>query len=891
MLTRLLVITLLVVGVWGARAQDTADLERMVRDGMAEALDARLAGGRTPDEQRLIALAYANKARRATDSFQRTRAWEQADERFARWVGELERRARAGVLADRVRLAAGRVEYAGTILSGRIALELDEYEISLGRRGDRKLLAAQLNKAREQYERAGSDAPVPGQLSRGEEEDLLAAGLYDTLRVTRLDLTLNGGWASYYLGVLIAGDERSANYLSQAERAFQELVNSGQAGTMQALCQLGLAMAQRELGRADEALRNFAAALDAAPDPVTEARVRYELARAQIKAGKFDEARATLRPLVYKDPQGLSAAEQPARFYVNLAHLWSAYSYLLEADAIQRAATDSVSQKPAYQKALRCRETGLANLNRLARQGGPWPALVQLYVARTINLKRPLTELSTMELIFSASTQLDSRDFDDAARRLNAALARDDLEPEARGEALFELGRCEYERGDERAAATAFDRLATEQRAHTRASQAVTLAYQLWGRRAERTQQAEDYLRLAATLRNLIENYADHPERARAAWLLPVTLQLAGRYAEAAEQFAKVPAGDAHWEEAQYRHGVCLQQALEALRAELAPAAYRPRAQDVANGLLAYAAAALARGRQPGGDAVLGWSAQARLLAAELLLDPAVGGYEQALKVVEGFETQYPDSDLTGRALAVRMRALCARREFRAAAQIVSRFLEAAPAEHVGGTLAVLAHGMQTEVERLLEAGERAAAQGLAADSVAAFEELQKWVEADAGRAAYLDAVQSGRARMLYLAGRYDDAEQLVDQLLQRHPRSGNFQQLRALVLTARLPDDANADALQRVQAAWALLLADPTIRRAAPERYWEARYHWLGIAQRLGQSAAVEQAIFEEWVWGHDLGGSPWKERLERLYAQARTAQDKPPMTPAEAAAATDKP
>lgn len=856
-----------------------ADVERMVREGLTEALESRLAGGRTPEELHLLAQAYANRARQARESEDRQRAFEQAAAKHAKRVEALERKAAGGALADVVRLAAARVEYAGMILSGQAAAELDEFEITAGQRGDRARLAAWLATARGQYERAAAAlAPLLEDL-RAYEEDLLAAGLYDTVVQARLDATLNLGWALYYLARLESGDDAARRHLlATAERRFQDLIDSGQSGQMRYVCHLALAMAQREQGRIDEAERNFRFALGEDVDRTVEAQARYELARAQIAAGKYDEARTTLRPLVEKDPRSLAPDDRPARFYINLAHIWDAYSHLLEAEAVRHQARDSTARTAILQKAQRSRELGLTKMKRLAQFGGPWPALVQLYVAASVDLKTPPAELSPIELLYTAGTLMDARRHEEALARLQEAAGRPDLDDALAGDVLFELGRCQYQLENVRAAAEAFQRLAAEHRSHPKAPQAATFAYQLWGKLAERSRRPEDYLQLAATLRNLVESFADHPGRRDALWLLPVALQLAGRHAEAAEHFAKVPAESPNWEEAQFRRALCGRQACEAARATLAPPQYAARAQEAAAGLLRYADEARDRAATaPNAAAVLEWAAQARVAAAELLAGPGVEQHRAALAALDGFEARHPDSGLLGRVLAVRIRAYRGLREFEQASAILARFLQEAPPAQVGATLAGLAKGMQEEVERLQADGQGEAARQLAADSVETFAELEKWVRADPGRAQNLDYVLYGRAQMHYFAGQYDEALQRVADLLARSPRNGNYQHLQALVLSARLAVDAPAAELERAREAWGALLTDPGIRARAPERYWEARCAWLALALRLGQAADVEAAITQERVWYPDLGGAPWKERLEALLAEARAAQGKP--------------
>jgi hypothetical protein len=65
-------------------------------------------------------------------------------------------------------------------------------------------------------------------------------------------------------------------------------------------------------------------------------------------------------------------------------------------------------------------------------------------------------------------------------------------------------------------------------------------------------------------------------------------------------------------------------------------------------------------------------------------------------------------------------------------------------------------------------------------------------------------------------------------------------------------------------------MLRDPALRSAAPERYWEARYHYLELMLRGGEAAAVENAIRQERVWYPELGGRGWEAKLNALYERA---------------------
>jgi len=856
------------------------DIASLIRNGLAETLEAKLHGGRTPDEARWLAQAYANQGRRAAAAQERQRAFDQARRKYQAWIQALEKAAKPGDRPGAVRLAAARTEYGNMLLSGPAASGINEYEITAGQRGDPQAIGHDLSAAREQYQKAIDElATLWDDLSTYEEE-LLAAGLYETLLQARLDATLNLGWSLYYLAVLERQDPgRRAELLAAAQRRFQELLDSGRAAGMQPHCRLGLAMTQRERGQLPEAEKTLASLLEESGDRLLTAQARYELARCQIQAEKFDEARASLRPLADKDPENLAPEDRPARFYVNLAQLWEANCYLMEANELCRQARNSVSRTALLQKAQRARQTGLAKFRRLARRGGPWPALAQIFIAQSVDSQTPFKELSVTELLYTASALMDSRQYQEALQRLQEADSRPEPDRDLAGQVLFELARCQYLLNDERAAAQNFTRLATQYRDHAQAPQAASLACQLWSKLAETSQRTEDYLQLAHTLRNLIENFADHPQREEAVWLLPVALQRAGRFLEAADEFGKVPDSSIHAEEARYRRVLCARQALESARQSLEPDEYRRRAVAAAEALVQYADQAdsqpkvAAAGQERGS-----WSAEARIAAAELLASPGVADYQQALAVLDSFETRYPALTAPGsgqeqyaRVLAARIRAHHGLRQFDQAADILAQFLKNAPSDQAGATLVALAKGMLEEAERLAGEGQVQAARQLALNSLDTFEKLETWTRTDPRRAAAAaEAVLGARARMLYLAGQYDQAQQMVTDLLQKAPKDGNLQHLRALVLTARLTDSPSAEDLKAAQDAWGLLLSDPAIRQRAPERYWEARYNWLALALRAGKAAEVHTAIVQERIWRPDMGGPAWRPKFEELLQAA---------------------
>ncbi|MEW6252301.1 MAG: hypothetical protein AB1716_16805, partial [Planctomycetota bacterium] len=74
-----------------ARPEIPPEIEKMIQDGLSEALDARLRGGANPTEKHWLARAFATRARRARQADERRKAYVQAAERYRKWVESLER--------------------------------------------------------------------------------------------------------------------------------------------------------------------------------------------------------------------------------------------------------------------------------------------------------------------------------------------------------------------------------------------------------------------------------------------------------------------------------------------------------------------------------------------------------------------------------------------------------------------------------------------------------------------------------------------------------------------------------------------------------------------------------------------------------------------------------
>jgi len=874
------------------------DVEALVRRGDVVVLEARFGAAPTLEQLRALALAHANRARGLADGDARQREFAAAEQRFAAWIDAVQKQSDKERAQVAVELAEARLAYATIVATQWAAADLDQLDLTGGRRFDRQRLAGLLHKARQQCDQAHELLrPLREELERGgtrAEDQFLTLGVYDALARLRREAAYRLGWVSLYQAIVADGDAgQRAAALGAAERSFRELLDTALAGEAAARSAQGLGMALRELGRFDEAARQFERALQASGSAALAAQVRYEWARSDLAAGKFEDARLRLRPLLERPPDA-KADEPVAVFYANLARLLEANSFLVEAGALHRVVRGGGDDVLA-QRAAKLHETGLVKFNELAIRDGAWPALVQLYVDDVIDPHAAAGALTPLELLFTARRLAAEAQYDEALRRLSAAGSRPSVAPELAAEILFQTGLCHDQRGAKREAAAAFERIAREHRRSVRAPVAAGYACQLLAAVAEESVQTADYQRLIELLTFTHQTWPQHERRAELQWWLPVALQAVGRYSEAAEQFRRVPQESAHADEGRYRAVLCERMALEVDRSRLTSDELRARAERCIAALQNYAQAATSRA-EAAGDARTGqWAAAALVHAAELCLSPGVERYADALALLDEVDRRGADDASAARALAARITAYRGLGRFDEAARVVEGYLTARPtgagsppSEQAVDVLATLADSMRREVEQLEADGQTQEARRLAAAAVPVFERLHTQLAGTAaGRsdAARLRAVRLGLARMQRLTGQYEAARALLAELLKDDPRDGVARRLYAQTLTASLPEGPSREQVVAAKEAWAAILGDMTLRESAPDRYWEARYHFLSLLLREGQAAQVEAAIRQEGVWYPELGGPAWHERLEGLRRQAAAAAGSPPPSTTKAA------
>jgi tetratricopeptide (TPR) repeat protein len=860
----------------GAQDQESgADVTRMVDAGMVEALQARFGAQPATDQLRLLAIAHANKAALQTADAACDADFRAARRRYEAWITAIGRDAQLDPTKREVDAAGARIALSAMILMRWAAPDLDRNEITNGAFDSADRLESLLRDAGALLDQAlAALDPLAEAIAAGDpdtEERFLALGIYDAVRRLRFEGRFHLGHCRLYLASLPQSPAKERlNALRDAERLFQSVINAGTSGDAAARAQLGLAVTLRRQGRFDEARQYYDAALKLVDEGPVAARARVERAGCEIDAGRFQDARLGLDPLVSLDPANLAADQQASRFYVNLAHVWDANSYLLEADRLSQVA-DAPPGDAVARRARAIRDQGLVRMNRLAARGGPWPELVALYVGSTFDPRAPIDSLTPAELLFAARDCAQRGDHAAAQERLRAALARE-TGAELTGEIVFELAGSLAITGETREAAQLFDRLVREHAQHPKSEQATTHAYQLWARIAEDGGDRADYLRLSDALRALLRHHPRHEHRLDATWWLPLALERGGEFEQAAAHYASVPAESPHWEEARYRRVVCRRRAWQANRDTAS-------AQRIADELHGYAIEAYARASNTADPAaVRAWAARALLESAEVCL-PVDGGFNRALTILDAFDVPQADATLAGRALGVRILALRGLGKLDEASRVARDALDRLSPDESAPVLALLASAVLDQLDRFEADDVRAEARALATAALDVFERLEarsRETESSASTSG-LDAARFALARVRYAAGKPAEARIVIESLLESQPNRGDYRRLQALVLTALVGSDgrisrtATAQTLAAAKDAWAKLLSDRQLLHKAPQRYWEARYQFLRLLLAQGKAAEVVAAIEQERVWRPELGGPPWRARLEQLLADAR--------------------
>lgn len=852
----------------------SAEDERLVRElterDMPE-LVRELLSDRPAAHRVYIARAYAHAAIEERDPKARERFFRTAAREYRKsvalggdpdWLRGLHRR---------VDVAHWRVELADLILRHWIAPDLDRFEITSGLDYDRPRLAAMLREAHDLYGQGQRDVDELMIGLRTEEERYLLLGLSERVTTLFHHRRLNSGWSALYLALVGEDDaEVRAGLLESAQTDFDAVARAEVDPSLKQNAMLGAAIALRESGRRAEADLAFDRVLSSPKSGAALlSRARFEKARLLMAEAKFAAARRELETLAETATDAEpSSGDSGAGFYVRLAPLIRAYTFLLE------------SRQPRADAEVRGRlqEEAVRGFTKLAEQGGVWPDLVKVYLDALAGGRRSLGDLTSTELRLTGNRLMSEKKYAAALAAWKALLDR----PEGRElhlEARFNLGVCAFQTKELRAAAEAFLEVARGDGGEALRGRAAEYAYRAWRQLARETQAAEDYRRLAEAAEQVARRLPDDDLAHEAVYVAGLAREEAAEYDAAVEAYRRVVPASPHYWEARRNLARSRQRQCETLPAE-ASGQRRGRAAQTASAewlRLADDLAAVKPGRDKGAESAnfipgVGgraerdrWVLEARLAGAAVLANDDVRLYEAALEILQRLP-------LSGRVVALRIQCYRGRGEQAAARRVLEEYLAGSSGEETGPALIALAAQMESEVLRLRDAGRPDEAARLAESSLPTVRQLLQWIEEQPKYAKHAPVVRFSLARALALAGQRDEAMTLLRRLMADDPTNGHYVLAAARTMEASAADaPQQAEPANQAEALWAELLKDGNLREQASGEYWEARYHWLRHQLRHGRAAEVVKGIESERAWQPDLGGPPWQQRLLRLAEDAR--------------------
>ncbi|RIK67816.1 MAG: hypothetical protein DCC65_04910 [Planctomycetota bacterium] len=830
--------------------------------GMPELVEALFSDAPTM-HQIHVARAYSRAARDEQEPARRQTFVERAEkcyqfainlENNAEWHHGL-RRAFA--------IAEWRAEYADFVLSVACGPDLDQYEITSGLHYERARLIARLKEAEALHRTARERLDEMLIDLRTQEEKFLLLGLSSRVEKLSREQLVSSAWTTLFLGMLSdPGTMGRKVRLDSALGIFDLVQRTAPDDEGKYNATLGAGIALRELERASESEAAFKRVIESTMPPAMVARARYELARLFILRERFDRARQELAVLA-STPDGM---ELPgASFYVRLAPVLIANADILEAR--------SSHCPPAQKDELTRRAT--QSLMELADRGGFWTAVAQVYLALLDDDSRDPSKMDDDELFMRASRLMLAGRHEPALAAWTEFLRRKSA-AKRRGEALFNLGVCQFQTGDHAAAAQTFAEVVETNAKGDLAERAAVNAYHCLREQAGKQKKKESYIALAAVADALVARFPENTLASEAVWVGALALQEAEEYDNAVDALKKIRRGDARYWEARYRSAVCVQAKYDGeagrlgeverqRRAHAAAATWRKFVTDLAESA-GRAPAGRSQPAAPADQAIQDWERAARLSAAELYASPEVRRYDEGLAIL-------PAKDDAPRALGLRLRCLRGAGRADEAEAVLKKLLDGKPTGESKRTLLSLAAEMDRQIETLVAQGRAEQAVRAAVDVIPVLRRLLQILDDSPTGRRDQEVVRFSLARALGVSGQVEEARQVYDQLMSKDPYNGAYIRAAALMEEMALEKGGTAASIadaNHAEKLWARLLEDPSLRERSSSQYWEARYYWLRHQLRHGRAELVSKGIASERVWYPDLGGPPWQARLLELAGKA---------------------
>jgi hypothetical protein len=813
--------------------------------------------------QAVLQIQQAAAAKTVAD---RNASFEKAKELYEQAIAEAEEALAGSPATDwktradaRLQILTWRAEFAGMIFQNWLKNDLDLLEVTDCRGGDREKVARLLQTAEHQY-RAAFQGSIEWQSEIDRDPDrnqYVNAGYTRRLRGIQRDAQYYAAWTTYYHAWMLPkdykppqGDRSREELLNDAITAFQSYRDLPDTVPAKWYAYLVAGLAQRELGKYEDALTSLANADNASVPEALKIRVAFEIALTRVRQGKFKEARKVIENA--REFFGKQKINQ--NLYGLAMPIVEAESYLAEAKA-----TNDTTLK----------DKGVELLKTLNQRDPPWPYIVLVLTPSLVGEQGNIEQMEPFGLwILATDTFAKAREAQDS-KQLEYALRLFKIYVQKAGEkdanyaaVRYNQAACLLQLGRKEEAAEAFKGVAESAPDYQYAAESAKYYVGVRGQLYEAAKTPENRDAYEKALAWFVSSNWLKTDPGQQ-YFYALVLYRGEKYEDAAAQFAKVPRDSEFYPDARYWVALCR---FEGFREKILPtgdkAIILSRARVVAQELTGFANYA----RQAQGlpdekrRQVLTWAQAACLNAAAVYMYPEVGLYDDGLQVLKDMEKTFQlDKEIEGRVLKFKIEALQKLRLLDEAMAVLNTFLAQAKPEEVGPVLSGLFQAMIEDVERLIRANKKEAARAKVKDAEQLGDLLRDWFKTSPveNKQQQMENIQYELAELYLASGDNERALAIYTEIGGPKPEQeeedrpikvdcvyGMARCYEALAETA--PDATQARPhFERALELWRVLLEIEEQARASNfARLWDFRYHNYYCRYRLGDKEEVRKAL-----------------------------------------------
>lgn len=461
------------------------------------------------------------------------------------------------------------------------------------------------------------------------------------------------------------------------------------------------------------------------------------------------------------------------------------------------------------------------------REAAALRRLVFEKMAAAADAETPLDQLPAIVTIARAEAMAEHEATrSEAIALFETALARNDLDDRATGLALDGLGRALYRNGQPLAAADRFFTLASAHAGDPLAERAIGLAAAILVQQ-QRADPEDDGLiaRTGEVLTLALERFPMLPEIERWRYELARLEVERELFAQARSRIEQIPPGAAVYHDGRMLLARAARNEAAATREPAAQLQAWQRARQTITAVRNQLHESFQRASGAARDELRIHLDTLTVLEAEAAL--GAGRPAEALSLLESMDIAAVDRVVAAELLTIRIRALQESGQLDEARRAVDQFMRAVP-EAAGRVVPSLLDSIAREVEGMRNRGQTEQANERAARDLRPLAEgLESWARSRALAPAALDAILLTVAEAYRLAGDFEPALRLFDEVLARQPAAreaivgraeclfGLARYGEAMTLFRRLSADREAD---------------------RDELFWLAELRMLQILDRAGQ-------------------------------------------------------